>query len=207
MLQSGVFENEQNAADASEAIKKRGGAGYIMKEDTKNRVILAAYKTESDAKSVKESLLKSENLTTYIINIKLQGLDFSITASTGQAQALKEGIALPETCIDQLMGLSVQYDKGENIDSGIQELKKKCTSVNDNLLAAVKDDEKNQAIIQFKEFITQLCEIINKIPNTTTAGNVAISSQIKYTVVWTVANYSELMKKIIYKLDNITPDM
>jgi hypothetical protein len=197
LLQSGVFENEQNATDAAAAIKKRGGAGYIFKDNEKNKVILSAYKTENDAKSVKDSLLKTENITTYIFNIKLQGLNFSITASNGQAQALKEGIALPAECINKLMELSVKFDKGESIEDGIQQLKTNCISIRDQMNAVIKDDEKNQAIVQFKEYIALLCELINKLPDTPTIGNVETSSQIKYTVVWAVVNYSELMKKMV----------
>lgn len=197
LLQSGIFENEQNATDSANALKARGGAGYILKDGNRNRVIMAAFKTESQAKSVKDTLLKNENISTYVYNIKMDGLNFSITAANGQAEALKEGFALPGYCADTLMELSQKYDKNENIDQAIQDLKKKCNATRDNLNSSIKNDEKNEAILRLKEFTGLLCENVNKIPDTLSQSNIELSSQLKYTVIWVAVNYSDFMKKLV----------
>jgi hypothetical protein len=197
LLQYGIFDSEENANDAATTLRQRGGAGYIYKDGTRNRVLLAAYGSESDAKSVRDSLERNEGISTYAFSVKMDGLNFAITAGDAQAQALKDGIALPEYTADTLMGISVSYDKGQAIDTDLKALKEKCASVRDGLNAAIKEDEKNEDIVRLKEFNGQLCEIINKLPDTAATGNVEISSQLKYTVIWVALNYSDFMKQLI----------
>jgi len=197
LLQYGIFDSAQNAEVAAADLKLRGGAGYIYKDGERSRVILAAYGSESDAKQVRDALEKNEGISTYAFGVKMEGLNFSITAGDSQTQALKDGIALPEYAADTLMAISVKFDKGQGIGPDIKAIKEKCTSVRDGLNGAIKQDEKNEDIVRLKEFTGQLCEIINKLPDTAAAGNVEISSQLKYTVIWVALNYSDLMKELI----------
>jgi hypothetical protein len=65
------------------------------------------------------------------------------------------------------------------------------------LNTAIKEDEKNEAILRLKEFMVLLCENVNKLPDTMSQDSIELSSQLKYTVIWVAVNYSDFMKNLV----------
>lgn len=112
-LQVGVFGDSSNAQALSDNIKNKGGAGYIYDDDQNYRVLIAGYKTEDDAKSVKDRLLSDQNMETKLFIIDSEEVVFNVSAEKDTLANIKNAISNIGKCEEFLLELSISFDKKE----------------------------------------------------------------------------------------------
>ncbi len=192
-LQTGVFAEQVNADEAATLAKQRGGAGYIL-TDGNMRVLLSAYKTEAEAKSVADNLKATESYETFEYLLSAKGVTFDITALQSNVNAIKDFFTACETIHNSFYDMYISFDKKEitadDVRTKINSLKADAVIK----IQAVKDMDPKQAdavLTNLKEFANGLEQCLNTDLSGKT--DVEISSQLKYNYIWV----SDLYKKLI----------
>ena len=65
-VQMGAFSTEAAAQGEAESMKARGGAGFILRDGERYRVLAAAYRTADDARSVRDNLKQAQGIESYV---------------------------------------------------------------------------------------------------------------------------------------------
>lgn len=192
-LQTGVFAEQVNADDAANLAKQRGGAGYIL-TDGNMRVLLCAYKTEAEAKSVSDNLKTTENYETFEYLLTAKGVTFDISAPQSNVDAIKDFFTLCETIHNAYYDMYISFDKKEIT---ADDVRTKINSMKGDAvikIQTIKDMDPNNEVpvlTNSKNFAAGLEECLNIDLSGKT--DVEISSQLKYNYIWV----SDLYKKLI----------
>ncbi len=110
MIQLGAYSTSDAAAAQAKLYTGRGAAGYML-EDDKFRVLAAAYDTRDDAEVIKARLKDVQGLDTYVYHVTTDELELSVTAASGQVQALREGFDVVLLAMREMGRLSTELDK------------------------------------------------------------------------------------------------
>ncbi|MGI5849561.1 MAG: SPOR domain-containing protein [Christensenellales bacterium] len=190
-LQSGAFSEENNAKSAASEIQTKGGAGFIAYDGKLYRVLIAGYTDEDSANDVKISLEK-DSIATSVFNLKSGGLDFKIGAEQTQVNAVKACFdSVPES-VDTLQQIIYDADKGKDVNEDIKSLQQKVTRISDNFHTTVSTEE--GAMLRLATYMKEYCETINNIPLSTSVSKVDFSSELKYTLIDIVVDYSSFLE-------------
>jgi len=196
LLQGGIYSDITNAAASSAEIKKSGGGGYIIDEGDKKRVILSVYLTDTDAKAIRDRLKAEANMETYVYADNLPEFSVSVGATGEQISVIKDAFALPAYAIDNLIKISENYDRGTDQTADMTSLKAKAKAVKEKFVNNVLPDDKNQSLLEVLEYISLLCDKVEKLPADLTLKTPDISSELKYSVTEMIDSYSQFIARL-----------
>lgn len=111
-IQAGVFTDQNNATALAKSVQQQGGAGYV-KPDGNYRVLLSAYKTEEEAKSVKQKLLSQNKMQTSIYEMGYETVTFEVTAPKDVVSLIHTAMSSATEMLEKIYDLSLQLDKKE----------------------------------------------------------------------------------------------
>jgi len=197
LLQEGVYSDENNAKSAAEAIKKRGGAGYILKDD-KYRVLLSAYQTEDEATSVKKRLADEEDMETSTHELKRGQISFNITADKNTVKVISDAFSQSDDVMASLYDVTLKYDKQQiTSDDVMTEISSIEDDIKDTIsnLSGVLDQEDNEVVQQLHDYYSSFNDSLKNIQDKT-ASEVEISSGLKYTYIELFNKQIEIIKTI-----------
>lgn len=166
-IQAGVFTDQKNASALAKSVQNQGGAGYI-KEEGSYRVLLSAYKTEEEAKSVKSKLLEQNGMQTSVHEMICSGASLEITAPEETIALVKEAISMAFEYVDQLYNISMSSDKKElNIEeaaSAVENIKTRAVGYRDSLdqLQNMSENETVKALFALYTELVERMDIITK---------------------------------------------
>lgn len=193
-LQTGVFAEQANADEAAAAAIQQGGAGYILTDTDGNmRVLLSAYKTQEEAKSVADNLKTTQNYETYEYELSAKGVTFNITALQSNVDTIKNFFTSCDAIHNQFYDMYIKFDKKEiTADDVRAQISQLATDTGSNI-KAIQDMAQNgdAVLVNLKSFSDGLEECLNM--DLSGKSDVAISSQLKYNYIWV----SDLYKKLI----------
>lgn len=196
LLQGGIYSDLTNAAAASAELKQSGGGGYIIDEGDKKRVILSAYLTDTDAKTIRDRLKTEANMETYVYANNLPEFSVSVGATSDQISIIKDAFALPTYTIDNLIKISENYDKGTDQNATMSDLKAKAAAVKEKFINNVLPDDKNQSLLEVLSYISSLCDKIEKLPSDLTQKTLETSSELKYNIIEIIDSYSQFISRL-----------
>ncbi len=192
-LQVGAYSDEANAKSAANTIAALGGAGYVAYDGELYRVLAAGYINEADAKDVQTSL-EGQSVTSTVFELKSGTLEFKIGATPAQVEAVKACFAsIPQT-MEALQQIVFDADKGKDVDDAVAALAADATEAFENLKTAIVSDE--SAIQSLTTYMSEFCEKINNIPDSSTVSAVEFSAALKYNLIGIVVDYSAFLKKL-----------
>ncbi len=192
-LQTGAFSEESNAKSAAGEIQNLGGAGYVAYDGDLYRVLIAGYTKESDALDVKTQL-NEQSVETSVFNLKSGSLSFKIGAEQSQIDAVKACFdAVPET-VESLQQIIFDADNAKNVDQQITLLQQKVSASYDTFDNAVPSEE--TAILSFKSYMKSLSDSVSALPLSTSVSAAKFSSDLKYTLISIVVDYSSFLDEI-----------
>ena len=197
LLQEGVYSDESNAKSAAEAIKKRGGAGYILKDD-KYRVFLSAYQTEDEATSVKKRLASEEDMETSIHELKRDPVSFNVTADKDTVKVISDAFSQCDDVMASLYDVTLKYDKQQiTSDDVVTEISKIENDIKDTVanLKDVLGQEDNNVVQQLYDYYSNFNDSLKNIQEET-GSEVEISSDLKYTYIELFNKQTEIIKTI-----------
>ncbi len=182
-LQIGVYAEQANADEAAGLAQERGGAGYIL-NDGNMRVLLSAYETQDEAKSVSDNLLSTENYETYEYDLAAKGVTFDITAHQENLDAIRTFFEITKNIHDTYFDLTLKFDKKEiTADDVLASLAGLREDAQPNIEAIQAMNKEGDTVLgNMKNFADGLEECLN----VDLAGktDVEISSQLKYNYIW-----------------------
>jgi hypothetical protein len=112
-IQMASFTSREAAQTEAGIIAARGGAGYIYEDNGRFRVLAALYRTEADAKQVRDNLRTAQGIDSYIYIRNDAPLTLTITATPQRQRELEDAFAAYCDTIDALMSLAERIDRSQ----------------------------------------------------------------------------------------------
>lgn len=151
-LQTGVFQNFENAKTESGNLQKKGGAGYIAADGNRYRVMLAVYNSEADAKTVKDRLEEQASLETRVHPLSA-GASKTYAKTQQKADKLKQAANSFIEAANKLFDACESIDNPSNAKSLAQQAKSALQQVSDALESEFESGEND-----FADELYLLCE-------------------------------------------------
>ncbi len=114
-VQVGVFSNQENAKEMADSLKPRGAAGYTFAYQDGVRVLIAAYSSEEDAKTVCTQL-KGDGLDCTVFAMTRDPLELTITAKENSIPDIQKIFDIYDEAIVGCMEVSNKLDANEISD-------------------------------------------------------------------------------------------
>ena len=198
-LQVGAFSDAEAAKKESVAIAQRGGAGYIL-YDVRFRVFTSLYLSESDARSVKDRLLKESNIDSYIYSGAVPAVELTVTASQGKIDSITSSYEAWRETVDLLRKLSDLVDSGDmqpdeavqSLEASAENLRRRQSALNPG--ANVEDE--NGVLDGLSLLIEKTLLKTEDFCRRNFAGAMDFSATIKYNYIEAVFEYKEYISAI-----------
>ncbi|MCQ2603005.1 MAG: hypothetical protein MJ193_03645, partial [Clostridia bacterium] len=187
---SGGSDDALMTKQSAELISLRGGAGYIMSAE--NVIVLAVYKSESDAKSV-ISKIGDNSLSVQKIdidNIKLSGL------STDEKECAKTALDYFDTAFDALYDMSDLLAKGKLTATDISTQKAVLYARIDDIKSVFYSKTASSTYEKITEIKLALVTALAIIDNISVDGDTATLSSIRYALCQLVFCYQALSNRL-----------
>ena len=190
------FSSLTEAQSASDEIREKNGAGYILKDGNGYLVLGGIYKNREDAESVRKNLANDSFTGSVVFSVPVKKISVSLFPEDVQSEAelaFKYFFAVA----DKLYEISNDLDKGltdeETAESSIKNLLKNLSVLEENFNNKSSLYETNVEVIRFK---AQLNAVVSSVENllNTAISRPNLLCDIRYTValiVVTTRSYSE----------------
>ena len=160
-LQAGAYANEENAQNAADELFAKGGAGYLLQTEDRTRVIVQAYRTEQEAKEIREQLAQS-GLSTSIYHVEEIQQTIPLYLTQQQAQNLQKSMDCLLPAIEALFQASLS----ESEDQCKQSLKEAQTQLKEaQTFTEGWADSENEILKDYKDLIDQTISLCNSAQN------------------------------------------
>lgn len=195
-LQMGVFSSKDNADKLSEEMRGRGAGGYVYSDGSVYRVLASCYRSESEARTVKERLI-SEGTDCAIYAITAPAVTFGITADRQQTEQLREGFTALSQAQEALCGACIDFDsKGMTVSEGAALIR----AIRDELSASCSPLLACRDASPAIESLAQCCEkcmsSLSLLAGNEDASTAAFSSGMKYALLELSSSYSDMLKSM-----------
>lgn len=184
-IQMGAFKNQDNADVFSTEIQKKGGAGYIYKDDL-YRVLGVAYRNEKDALDVKEQLT-IDNIEARIFPLTIKGINMQITADTERINGIKAIFTKWNDIQQQIEKLIISYDKGTSdikvANEQIITIRNSMEEIKNDLQEFLSGNENNSLYNGLYNLFTNHIKDISTIQDQNITNRIEFSAKIKYTYI------------------------
>ena len=194
----GQYTSKSSAEAICSDVKKKGGAGYVFKEDSLFHVLASAYEKENDAKLVQENLIES-GIDSTIVKMEIGDASFENVSSSSQMKEFKSALSALKTAFLSLYDISVSLDTSatdetkakisiievkSDLEKNVNSISKGNSSVDGIYYQMIKNtfDETEEILIELKDY-----ENINGI---------TLSSKIKYVYIEVLEKLDDLIKSI-----------
>lgn len=180
-LQVGVYQDRNNALSQAESLMNQGGAGYILDRNGEYRVLIAGYKTEDEAKNVKDRLSSEQDMDSKIYLLETKELALELSGSQEALEACKNALEKSSDYIDELLSLSLAFDKGEKTAEEISEeltkLKEQAEEIKNSVDELGKKDD-NNVIDSLVAYYDGIQEVLDQLGSET--EQLPLSSGLKH---------------------------
>jgi len=198
-IQMNAFSDKDNADAYASELKEKGGAGYIL-NDGFYRVIAIGFKSEEDAKQVKEEL-KADGIESHVYKIATAGANMNITATKDNVNAIKSAFEQWEDKFGSLEDIIINLDKGSITPSdacdAIEKTKADLEQIRDQLKTLSSNQNNSSNVLSgLVTLYDNSCLSLDKILSENSMNKVAISSEIKYTYIDMLMQYKDYMDQI-----------
>lgn len=190
------FKTLAEAQSASEEIREKNGAGYIIKDGNNYLVIGGIYKNKEDAESVRKNLENDDFTATVIFSVPVKNISVSLFPEDVQTEA-ELAFKYFFVVTDKLFEISNDLDKGltddETAVSNIKNLLKNLTVLQENFNGKSALYETNVEVIRFKAQLNAVVASVENLLNTA-ISRPNLLCDIRYTaalIVVTTRSYSE----------------
>lgn len=194
----GAYTSKSSAESNCEEIMKKGGAGYVFKEDNVYHVLASAYEKENDAKLVQENLTES-GISSTILKISIGEVSLAEVSSSSQKKSFLNSLAILKNCYLNLYDISVSLDT-----NSIDETKAKIKLIEEKstLEKQIENLSKgNSAIdgIYYQTIKNTYLEIENQLTLLKEYENIngiSLSAKIKHEYINVLEKLDDLVKSL-----------
>lgn len=193
-IQLGVFSEEESAAAEAAAVRQRGGAGYVLQQEGKYRVLAGAYTKKADAEQVKQQL-SEQGVESYVLE-QSGGQDVLLRV-TGEETALKSVASACEgwsETVEKLLQIAGMLENGNAAwRDELEFLQADLQNRKDSISALAEQSAQMRAIHAYMENLGRHIAEALSMPQ---EDMVAISAKIKYIGLETAAAYEALLQEL-----------
>ncbi len=181
-IQLGAFDNEQSAKAQAQSYATRGAAGYV-RSDGRFRVLAALYPLKEDAQSVRTQLQTQHEIDSYVYEIALPKITFSVNGMAGQLDALDAAMQYLNTALEKFCSISVSLDKRDlNMEQQLAALNE--VSSQADTLRAVLSQRLNapgyKVVGDLTGLLAQISQACKTVADASAQGSVAMATLMKY---------------------------
>ena len=164
-IKVGSYNDYQTSNVFALSLKKQGGAGFVISDNTHYVVLLSCYETKSDAIRVCENL-QNNGIEADIFEMKLKSFDFSVKLTDNQKSYASQALNSFFTSYQDLYKLSIGFDSQkiskldviESIDLMLEKLNKTYFLFNQTCVTS-----ENSSFVYLKVYFSQLIENIENL--------------------------------------------
>ena len=194
-LQMGVFSVEENAEAAASALKKEGGAGYVLEDAGRYRVLASGYLEEAGAQEVKERLVQ-EGRDCTVFKLETKEAAFRVSATREQLAGVREGFSALGTLQEGLTRAALEFDRGQALESGKAAARDLLTAFREDVAFLEGYGGDSPAIREILNCCEGCAAALEELSAYTGQSTVDFSSELKYTQLYTTDEYRKLMENL-----------
>ncbi|MDL2289288.1 SPOR domain-containing protein [Clostridia bacterium OttesenSCG-928-F22] len=191
MVQAGVFLNKENAMTAASEVRTLGGAGYVYEDDTRYRVLAAAYGAEQDAKAVIANIAQAHAIETAVFKLEIGELDMNITATVKQRECITEAFAQHNSACSQLGAIISALDSGSKPLSTCKTELGTLKEALNKARTALKDSDSNTVVLGLEELMISFEKQLDTLIGDTGTDNTLFSSKMKEAHMQAIFGYAQ----------------
>lgn len=196
-IEMNSFSDYDSAYVFADALRKQGGGGFILKEDSYYKVLAAMYKTETDAKTICERLILNENMArVYYFTIpKVEFNNYEIRDREIILNVMEYYNVIYECLYSVSNDLDKEMINNESAINKIKLLKEKIVSTKQQLDNNLASTEINTQIIKIKAELVSAIAILDNLTNNRLARP-NLLCDIRYSYILVVHNYINLVNSL-----------
>ncbi len=196
-VQMGAFKSEANAGTEADAVRQRGGAGYVYFDGELYRVLASAYATEAEAKDVRDQL-KEDMIESGVFPIEIREVDLRVTAGQNVVSAMTGAVDAIKKAREDMTALSIAFDKEEKTQEQAGE---EVSAIGAELKAALDTLKKeagsdNAVISSLSGAMEKMIGDLNQLASVSGGSSVDFSSRMKYTQIGIISDTVEFIEEI-----------
>lgn len=190
----GEYTSSSQATSKAEESLKKGGGGFVFKDDNIYHVLASAYEKENDAKLVQQNLAES-GISSKIITIEISKPQLKDVSSEQQKKSFLQALSQLKTTYVMLYDISVSLDT-EAFDE--TKAKIEIIAVKGNLESMLEKTNKGETSVDgiyyqmIKNTYSQTETILENLKNYENIDGITLSAKIKNAYL-----------NIINQLDNL----
>lgn len=195
-LQMGIFNDEQNAWDAAEQLRQQGGAGYILQDGEQFRVLMSAYHTQDEARTVKDRL-QGEGIETSIYEFSSEATSFNVKGEETYVVIIEEVFGFLPTFIEEVYDLSIELDQGQlELEGATTKLNALITTFDEKnkQLSNIASSSDNEIVKSLSGAINDIKQLLDTAAKAATVEE--MSTQLKYIQINLIDQYLEVTQEI-----------
>ena len=112
-LQTGLYSDSASAGEVAGLLTDRGAPGYVLAQNGKYRVLIAAYDDQAAADAMRTRLSQHQNVETIVYRWTGDEVTLRLSGMTGQLDAAEAGLTLLFQTAPAMRDLAVACDQGE----------------------------------------------------------------------------------------------
>lgn len=195
MIQMGIFDSAESCAEAAEAIKALGAAGYVYDDNGSYRLIAAAYSDTASAENVKEQI-EATGRQCSIFTRSYDGAELLVTAPEERLEPIRRAFEQAYSVVSQLDALCLDFDSEmRSVEYGIGALNDIRTQVRETSegIGGLSPSGKMMERISryYADLLTMICDCASASDE-----RIAFSSAVKELRIKAAVRYSALLAEI-----------
>ncbi len=196
-VQMGAFKSEDNARAEADAVRARGGAGYVFFDGELYRVLASAYASEAEARDVRESL-KADMIESGVFPIDIAEVDLRVTAGANVVSAMTGAVDALKSAREEMTALSIALDREEKTQAEAAEeaavIRGRMQAALDELRAEAGSD--NAVISSLEGAMEKMLGDLEQLSSEADGSKLDFSSMMKYTQIGIIADTVEFITEI-----------
>ena len=196
MLQMGVFSSQANADMEAASLKSSGGAGYVLEDEGRYRVLAAGYDSESAAKDVKTRLV-AEGTDCTVYALSANAAVFRVTANSDQLADIEKGFTALFDAQQALTLAALEFDqKSQSAEDGRGAAQQILANLRADMAILSQYDGDNSMFTALLACYTGCESALSSLSQSAASSTSTFASQLKHTQLYVTHQYAQFLRGI-----------
>lgn len=195
MIQYGFYSDEELCEEAAAPLRDMGAAGFGYNDNGDIRLILAAFRDEESAESVRESLAQ-QGYECIVHKVSRSGVSLLVTAGKSDLETIRGAFSYAEELTDEISSLALSFDADEmSVEAGAEslaEIRRKAQRADEGINSF---SDSSETIGMLHQYYSKVLEMLGEI-DFESSSKAGFSSLIKRAQIGSFLYYCVLLDNI-----------
>ncbi|MBQ2661469.1 MAG: SPOR domain-containing protein [Clostridia bacterium] len=195
-LQMGIYSSQENASKKAETLKTQGGAGYVLQDGDKFRVLSAGYTSNDDAKTVKDRLM-ADGIDCALFTLSAEEYTFKISTDKENTSSLSLAFSAFKTAQDSLSNAILDFDiKSQSISEGQTECNSILEKLKSDINIITSSTDLPSTLGCMTDCYGEYEEQLSLLSSSSCTDRTAFASKMKHTQLHLAKTYIDFSKSL-----------